>query len=319
MRARRGPWLVVASALVAACGVASPEPSAASDAGYYYAPLPDAASSSTADAADASDPNADASRERMQPHERVVLAAPRLLAVYVGDVGAGGAPSSDEMMSWLVASRYWGTMAQYGVGAGVMLPSVRVPARAFLPEGSVTNGLLDPDALASRVVALLHPPGSASPASDDAGAEGGRADAGLDASDAGDAAGIVPPIPQADAYVFFLPDDVNVRIPQGGGLVLQTCVEVGGYHAHDGYEPYAVIPPCKVGRSAQTISHELAEMVTDPVTGVFGGSGWYSDAEVQNAGGEIGDLCNSAVSVEGWAVTRLWSNQDGACVPVRSY
>ena len=286
------------------------------DAGYYYAPPRDASVGMLADAAEAG--GGDASRERMQPHERVVLAAPRLLAIYVGDEGDGGAPSSDEMMSWLVASQYWKAMEQYGVGAGTMLPSVRVPASVFLPDGTVTGGLIDPSALATRVVSLLHPVQTASASSslapaDDAGADGGRADAGN-----GDA-GETPPIPKADAYVFFLPDKVNVRIPQGSGPVLQTCVEVGGYHTHDGYEPYAVIPPCKVGRSAQTISHELAEMATDPVTGVFGGSGWYSDAEVQNAGGEIGDLCNSAVTVEGWAVTRLWSNQDGACVPVKSY
>ena len=302
---RRVSTLLAASVCVLGCGDGSRDSAAGgADAGYYYAPPRDASAPVIADAADA---GGDASRERMQPHERVVLGAPRLLAIYVGDEGDGGAPSSDEMMTWLVASQYWKTMEQYGVGAGAMLPSVRVPASVFLPEGTVSGGLIDPSALATRVVALLHPSSSLAPA-DDAGADGGRADGGE-----------APPIPQADAYVFFLPDKVNVRIPQGSGPVLQTCVEVGGYHTHDGYEPYAVIPPCKVGRSAQTISHELAEMATDPVTGVFGGSGWYSDAEVQNAGGEIGDLCNSAVTVEGWAVTRLWSNQDGACVPVKSY
>jgi hypothetical protein len=317
---RRVSTLLAASLFVLGCSDGAQEGAgSAGDAGYYYAPPRDG-SASPVDAGDAADAGGDASRERMQPHERVVLAAPRLLAIYVGDEGDGGAPSSDDMMTWLVASQYWTAMEQYGVGPGAMLPSVRVPASVFLPPGTVTDGLVDPSALATRVVALLHPKQTAASApsllapAEDAGGDGGRSDAGpgLDAGD-------TPAIPQADAYVFFLPDKVNVRIPQGSGPVLQTCVEVGGYHTHDGYEPYAVIPPCKMGRSAQTISHELAEMATDPVTGVFGGSGWYSDAEVQNAGGEIGDLCNSAVSVEGWAVTRLWSNQDGACIPVKSY
>lgn len=113
--------------------------------------------------------------------------------------------------------------------------------------------------------------------------------------------------------MLIVPDGVNVTTPGANGETWTTCQETGGYHFWDQLEPYAVIPPCSFGRSAWAVSHELAEMATDP----FPGSGWYSDADVEPAGGEIGDLCNFSVTVAGWSVTSLWSNKDGSCIPAQ--
>ena len=54
-------------------------------------------------------------------------------------------------------------------------------------------------------------------------------------------------------------------------------------------------------------------MATDPVPG----NGWFSDKDADNAGGEIGDLCNQSAphGADGWDVTQLWSNADGDCEP----
>jgi hypothetical protein len=92
----------------------------------------------------------------------------------------------------------------------------------------------------------------------------------------------------------------------------QTCIQAAGYHAFDGEEPYIIIPSCNVGRRTFTVSHELAEMATDPTN-----DGWYSDKDVGLAGGEVGDLCNMPVpyDISGWSVTQLWSNADGDCEP----
>ncbi len=72
--------------------------------------------------------------------------------------------------------------------------------------------------------------------------------------------------------------------------------------------PYAIMPPCGIGHSGTAISHELAEMATDP----FPYGGW-ADHTIQE--GEIGDLCNAAAVWEGKIVTRLWSNEAGDCIP----
>ncbi len=235
---------------------------------------------------------------RMQPHSHRVLAAMRLQVVYLGMEGDGGAPSFDEFIDWLLASDYWAIMEQYGVGHGQRVGSVRIAPSGVIPAGAVKNGLLLPEDLETFVYGAIHPASST--------------DGGLDA-DAADDGGSVPLIPIADAYLIFLPNNVNVDLGERGGHVFQTCVDTGGYHSHDGAEPYAVIPPCAFGRSALAVSHELAEMATDPLPG----TGWFSDKDIDNAGGEIGDLCNQPVSrgVDGWLVTQLWSNADGDCEP----
>lgn len=237
----------------------------------------------------------DARVDRMTPHDREILANMHLRVVYVGEEGVDGPPSVDDFMTWLVTSSYWGIMQEYGVNAGTFDGAVRIPTSAVFLPGMVQNQLVDYDVLDARILEILHP-SPVDAGSGDASTDGGSVDAG-------------PLIPPSKAYLFMLPDNINVNL--GGGE--QTCIQAGGYHSHDGKEPYAIIPPCKFGRSAMAISHELAEMVTDPLPQY----GWFSEdvLDMKKGGGEIGDLCNVPIGVEGWTVTQLWSNKNGACIP----
>jgi hypothetical protein len=246
-----------------------------------------------------------------------VLASPHVRAIYIGTAGIDASQSFDSFLTWLLGStNYWSIVAQYGVGYGAFDGSTYIDASAFFVPGMIQGGLVDYSDLAERITSVLHPPPSppevvdagANDAADDAGEAG--ADAGVETADAsaGDAgASLIPPIPVADAYIFFLPNGVNVFFGSEGS----TCVEAAGYHDFDGAEPYAVIPPCAEGRSGMAISHEMAEMATDPIPG----EGWFSDADLANAGGEIGDLCLVQTNVSIYEVTQLWSNKDGDCEP----
>ena len=126
-------------------------------------------------------------------------------------------------------------------------------------------------------------------------------------------------LPGAQAYLFFLPDGLNVALGHRGTYTYQTCVDTFGYHGFDGVEPYTVLPPCDDGRSLYTASHELAEMATDPQPY----SGWASDLDIGINGGEVADLCANfpgslgpgRVMQEGLIVTLLWSNKQNGCVP----
>ena len=280
----------------AACG-GSPSGDAPVDAGTTFAAPHDAAP------ADSSPVDAKTPWARLEPHQHRVLKSMRLVVVYIGDESAGGPQSFDTFVDWLLTSDYWGIMQQYGVGKGSRVTSLRIPVSSVIPEGAVTKGLITAEDLELAVHAAIHPAGL---------------DAGVDASgDAAEEASVdaspPPALPLADAYIFFLPVGVNVNLGQRGGHVFQTCIDAGGYHAFDGEEPYAIIPPCTLGRSALAVSHELAEMATDP----FPNQGWFSTKDVENAGGEIGDLCNQVApgGADGWDVTQLWSNADGDCEP----
>jgi hypothetical protein len=226
---------------------------------------------------------------RMEPHEGIVLATPHIEAIYISS-GGDGSPSFDSYLTWLVGSTdYWSILAQYGVGYGTFGGSVQVDSAAFFTPGMVTAGVVDWEVLSARVNAVIHQSPS------DAGADDGG----------GDAAVPLPLIPSADGYVFFLPSDVTVNLDAEG----LTCQGTAAYHDYDGDEPFAIIPSC--GRFTQAVSHEVAEMCTDPVPGL----GWYSDADVSNAGGEVGDLCNFPVQLGPNVATGLWSNKDGECEP----
>ena len=180
----------------------------------------------------------------------------------------------DAMVSWMVSSKtYWTVMAQYGVGPGELVGSDQLDPDTFFQTGDIQAGFIDAWTLGARVHAAI---------------------AGLPPAEGG----------AANAYVVFLPGGLNVDLGSG-----KTCQWALGYHTYDGQEPYSVIPSC--GASGWTLSHEIAEMVTDPSPG----AGWYSDADLEPAGGEIGDLCNFPVDVEGNLVSALWSNADGDCEP----
>jgi hypothetical protein len=305
---RRTPLFVIAAAALPFMACGSPEtPGATTDAGGppTYT-LPRDAGKPDVTEVDAKTPWA-----RMQAHSHTVLASVRLQIVYLGAEGSGGgADSFDPFFDWLLTSSYWSILKQYGVGPGVRIGSVRLAPADVIPAGAVKDGLITAEDLETAVFAALHPGGDAdagTDAADDGSAEAGDAGAAPDAS--------TPPrlIPVADAYVFFLPAGVNVNLGQRGAHTFQTCVEAGGYHSYDGAEPYAVLPPCTFGRSTLAVSHEVAEMATDPVPG----NGWYSDKDADNAGGEVGDLCNQSAphGADGWDVTQLWSNADGDCEP----
>jgi hypothetical protein len=217
---------------------------------------------------------------RMEPHSGIVLAMPHIEAIYISG-GADGSPSFDGYLTWLLGSTdYWSFLAQYGVGYGTFDGRVDVDSAAFFTPGMVTAGIVEFDVLDARVAAVIHQ------APSDAGA--------------------LPPIPSADGYVFFLPSNITVDLGTEG----QTCFGAEAYHSYDGNEPYVIVPSC--GRYDMAVSHEVAEMCTDPVPGL----GWFSDADVMNAGGEVGDLCNTLCQVNGNYATELWSNKDGQCEPL---
>ncbi len=234
----------------------------------------------------------------MQSHGGYVLTAPHLRVIYIGTDGLDASQSFDTYITWMVSSTlYWSAfLAQYGVHNGTLDGSQFADKNAFFHPGDISSdGTVSWATLENRVKAALHPTASA-----DAGADA-NADADADA----DANASLPIIPNADAYIFFLPDNVQVDLGSEG----KTCVGIGGYHSYDGLEPYAIIPSC--GRNHLVISHESAEMCTDPVPG----NGWYSDEDISNAGGEIGDLCNQQITIDNNTATQLWSNKDGDCEP----
>jgi hypothetical protein len=226
--------------------------------------------------------------DRLSQHDGTILPSVRLRLVYVGVPHVDQAPAEDEFVSWLITSDYWGTLAQYGVGPGTVLESVSVPRSVLAPPELVQadKGLIAIEDLDARVKTMVNGSATESP---------------------------YPGVAGADAYVIFLPDGLNVATSHRADYTSTTCIDESGYHAHDGVEPYMVVPPCEKGRGTFGVSHELSEMVTDPVSA----AGWVSDGDVSKNGGEIADLCNHSVMVENREVTQLWSNSDGECIPFK--
>lgn len=291
---RRAFFVSLATVVLAACGGSDPGDSGDASGDVVYGKHPVDAGAYEAEAA-AKTPD-----DRMSKHAGIVLASPHIRAIYIGTPNVDQSKSFDGYLPWLLTSTdYWSILAQYGVGLGNYDGRTDVSTEAFFTPGMVNLGFVDWQVLDKRVRAVIH----ASPS--DAGAPDASDDDAGDGGDGGDGASTeLPPIPPADAYVVFLPDNVNVDLGDG-----TTCENAAGYHSYDGAEPYAIIPPC--GRYNLVVSHELAEMSTDPLPG----AGWYSDGDVQNAGGEVGDLCNELTLVDGIEATRLWSNKDGDCEP----
>ncbi len=283
--------VLAASACTSACTSASSPPpvDAGVDAGFGV---------STRDAA--GDGASDGRVDRLLYHGGPTLKQMRLRIVYIGEEGVDAAPNVDEFATWLLTSSWWRLLREYGIEAGSLDPSVRVPFATVFPPGLVVDGLVSTTDFDQRVRALLHP---------------SAVDAGVsDAGDAASASDAGPLVPASDSYLFMLPNGVNISLGNVGSRTLQTCIDSGGYHAHDGLEAYAVIPPCRSGRSALTLSHEIAEVATNPSVV----DGWFSDNEAdRKLGVEIADVCNTPVprGVDGWLVTQLWSNVEGRCVP----
>lgn len=122
----------------------------------------------------------------------------------------------------------------------------------------------------------------------------------------------LPPRSANTLYSLFLPPGVAVAM--GGS---RSCQAFCGYHdAVDGEIFYAVLPfpscaGCLGGAEVfdaltATVSHELAEAVTDPVPG----TGWYDDGH-----GEVGDICAWKTKRVGDYVVQLeWSNSQRGCL-----
>lgn len=210
--------------------------------------------------------------DRMTSHGGAIIDALHLRAIYVGS-GSFMPKNVDAYMAWMISSPdYWSLLAQYGVGYGTVLEGASMDASEFFLPGDVASGVVQFWTLDSRI---------------------------------NDAIAKLPPVEggAANAYIVFLPPGIDVDLGFG-----KSCTSFLGFHSSVAL-PYSLIPAC--GNSGVTISHELAEMVTDPNSG-----GWYSDADVNPAGGEIGDLCNFPTQVDNHYVTSLWSNADGDCQPL---
>ncbi len=238
-------------------------------------------------------PAADPREERLAAlRESAVLPSMRVHVVYIGRPGEDAADSFDSLVIGLLRGKHWGTLAEYGVHAGAFVDSAYVPSERFFTKGSIEDGLVT-DAAFEELARRAMPRSQGPPLPRDG--EQAELTAG------------------AEGYVFFLPDGVNVSMGQRGTYTYSTCVDALGYHRFNGREPYAVIGPCAKGRTGFVVSHELGEMATDPIVG----QGFLSVGDLSKSGGEVADLCRleGAISIEGFSVTRYWSNSKGACVP----
>lgn len=124
-------------------------------------------------------------------------------------------------------------------------------------------------------------------------------------------------------YAVLLPPGTTVTISSGAA----SCADFCGYHdaildangnplAYYAVLPYPACQGCMRTQDNTLLSdfdalttvasHEIAEAVTDPIPG----RGWYDDQQ-----GEIGDICAwQLAALDGYAVQKLWSNQQEACI-----
>jgi hypothetical protein len=90
---------------------------------------------------------------------------------------------------------------------------------------------------------------------------------------------------------------------------------------------YAVIPTCSeltLAALEKGSAHEIIEAATDPLP--YGNPAYFfsSDDPWYNTGGEVADICNDEIVVDGHTVTRVWSNLAAAsghepCIPSGAY
>lgn len=227
------------------------------------------------------------------------LAHPQLVPIVYADDTAADALISYHQ--WLVSSRWLTAVgAEYGVGAGAVLGSVRDPANA--PNQISDQQIVD--SLYARIAAgtLPRPTG-----------------AGL-----GDA-----------LYVVMFPSHTVVSSPDG-----LSCRNFNGYHnsaRRGGVElAYAVIAACP-GNSLGvtdlelrelTISHEVIEAATDPIPQQYPGFQLRDPTTPWRAFGiEVADLCVRGDAGDVWreagnVAQRSWSNAAAAvgepCIPAPS-
>ncbi len=133
-------------------------------------------------------------------------------------------------------------------------------------------------------------------------------------------------------YVLYYPAATSISM--GGST---SCNGFGGYHSEavvaNGKASYAVIPRCKGGLAALTVttSHEMVEAATDPLPGSEAAYSSVAEADLAWAyfyyGGEIGDMCQTFQSSLyqptdlGFNIQRSWSDKSAGgyhdpCVPI---
>lgn len=127
--------------------------------------------------------------------------------------------------------------------------------------------------------------------------------------------GALPARADDRVYVVLLPPGVNFQFGPGLG-------SPGGYHTVNqfsstgGLVHYIVVPNADANQTF-TLSHEMAETVTDP-DALDLSRGWYDDSKFVTGPfvGEIGDLCENlnGAYVDGYYVSTLWSNVQNQCV-----
>ncbi|KAI8608807.1 hypothetical protein BC830DRAFT_1153732 [Chytriomyces sp. MP71] len=153
--------------------------------------------------------------------------------------------------------------------------------------------------------------------------------------------------PNNNSYygLYFAPNVTAIQVFQG--FTLRSCQDFCGFHGavdisdlkitNTPYLYYAVYPDqsglCMGGcgissdpfaNTCSVTGHELAEVITDPAMTMVNSTrpqaplAWYDDGT--NAGGEIGDLCNTLESTltdkKGvkWTVQKIWSNKYKKCL-----
>lgn len=138
-------------------------------------------------------------------------------------------------------------------------------------------------------------------------------------------------------YVVFFPSSIRITL-----MGMQSCGAFGGYHysapytaqasCKGQYLPYAVIPDCGGGTPDITVSHEVAEAVTDPDVGPttpmpanYGDGAWYlgpsypctAPTNCPSNCGEVGDVCEGSggQQVPGTSVNaqNVWSQSQNHC------
>lgn len=102
-----------------------------------------------------------------------------------------------------------------------------------------------------------------------------------------------------------------IMLPPGTTSKYDVDAKFGGHHGYissdSGNFTFAVIENNDANGMVYTTSHEIYEAATNPDTG----NGWWGP------GGEteVADLCGGNYSLDGFVITRIWSEKTCSCVP----
>lgn len=228
-----------------------------------------------------------------------LLRLPVFVPVTFKDDLDGTADELEDFIASVGCTEYWNEIARdYGVGAGVSGPPVRVPDLAWpkIDDTELAKWLKDK----------------------------------LDKKDP-----LFPPPTDDTLYVIFLPESTTVTL-QGSASCQEFGAYHYNTRLGSGRKvAYAIVPRCSgFGGSGLDVvtapaTHELIEAVTDPYPSLAPAHTRTDDAHLAwsiFAGGEVSDLCefnsNEFLTPAGypWSVARSWSNKESSlgrdpCVP----